>query len=154
MTGSCISIDHCTGGVIASNNCSTGLACCVEDKQQPSSFAVKHLLTKEIFLKIAGDTTRNDGMYYYVVESLILANVETEYQIAAYLSQVLGETRFFKSFESSIVDTDVDSVLGNDRIGDGTRFRGRGGILLRGRGNYALAQKRIAGKLDKFLGFF
>ena len=144
LKGSCLKFDYCTGGVIASSDCSRDLSCCVDDKKLP--YAANRLLTKEIFLKIAGNTTRNDAMYYYVVESMERASIENEYQIAAYLSQLIGETKFFKSIESITKEQDEDPMIGNNQTGDGLKFRGRGGILLRGKNNYALAQKRINGK--------
>jgi predicted chitinase len=138
--------------VIASSDCSKGLSCCVKDKELPAAARSAHrLLTKEIFLKIVGDTTRNDAIYHYVVESLSRASIETEYQIAAYLSQLLGETKFFEAIESSVLEKDDNQLIGNNQTGDGRRFRGRGGIMLRGRMNYALAQKspRLTGKFEQ-----
>jgi len=144
LLGTCIKLDYCTGGVIASNNCSTGLACCVKDIDLPVASRVAHqILTKKIFLEIVGDTTRNEAIYHYVVESLGRAEIVTEYQIAAYLSQLIGETNFFRQIESSILEKDFNEVIGNNQTGDGKRFRGRGGILLRGRDNYARAQNSL-----------
>jgi len=97
------------------------------------------LISKEQFLEIAGNTSRNSALYRYFSESLNLANVTTVYQVAAYLAQLIDETSYFRKIESIIMETDVNAGIGNNQTGDGVAFRGRGGVLLRGRRNYFLA---------------
>ncbi len=127
------------------------MSCCVPDnKLNSKTRSSHHLLTKEIFLKVVGDTTRNEAIYYFVVESLDIAKIETEYQIAAYLSQLIGETKFFEFIESSVLEKDDNYLIGNNQTGDGTKFRGRGGIMLRGRDNYELAHSKLSSMFKQF----
>lgn len=136
MIGQCANIDECTGAAII-GNC-TNLICCVPDTgKQP--IIQQTPLTEGIFFKIVSNTTRNRVIYKYVVESLTLANIRTNYEIAAYLSQIIGETKDFIYIESTIIDRDEDPNLGNSNKSDGTNYRGRGGILVRGKKNYNLA---------------
>lgn len=104
------------------------------------------LLTKEMFLNVVGNTTRNNEMYYYLTESFTFADIKSEYQIAAYLAQLIGETDYFRAIESTQHETDFNPQLGNNQTGDGVKFRGRGGILLRGKNNYFLANNKLTGK--------
>ena len=85
-------------------------------------------------------------MYFYFVESLAYAQIQSEFQLAAYLAQLVGETDYFKAIDSSQAESDFDSQLGNNQTGDGVKFRGRGAILLRGRTNYYLASTKIKGR--------
>ena len=126
-------IEHCTGAIIATNDCSRGFSCCVEDKKLAKSFSEHKILTRDKFLKLVGNTTRNLAMYNYVVESIGLAGIETEYQVAAYLSNLMGETKLFTAIESTVRLKDIDPAIGNNQTGDGTKYRGRGGIQLKGR---------------------
>ena len=146
MKGTCSDLDSCTGAVIGSD-CSNGLVCCVKD-EAPESRTGNSLLTKDIFLKIVGDTPRNNELYYYLTESFDFADIKNEFQIAAYVSQLMGETQNFKKIESTQIEKDFNSAIGNNNTGDGTKFRGRGGILLRGKNNYLFANNKL---MSKFL---
>ena len=133
MSGNCKSVDDCTGAALAGNCAKSGLICCIAETSPPPNKVENKMITKEIFLRIAGNTLRNQGIYNYFVESLEMANITTEYQAAAFLSQLIGESKYFKSMESS----------GNNATGDGLKYRGRGAILLRGKTNYQLANNKL-----------
>ncbi len=146
MKGLCKNIDECTGAAI-SGNCTNGLTCCIQDNQHSQPNITNNILTKEIFLNIVGNTTRNNFIYPYIIESLKLADIETPYQISAYLSQVIGETKYFKQLESVSIENDFNIAIGNNGSGDGIKYRGRGGILLKGKDNYERASSK---KLSNF----
>ena len=148
MIGICMDINSCVGAAIASLNCtdSNFATCCVPERDKaPIEVESKHI-SKELFLNISGNTTRNDAIYRYFAESLKLANITSGYQIAAYLSQIIDETDYFKKIETIIKENDINYLLGNNQTGDETRFRGRGGILLRGRKNYELVHNANSSK--------
>ncbi len=147
MVGTCQNISVCTGVAVKSSNCSTtGFVCCIEELHTEPHFLNENpILTRDIFLKIVGNTSRNRAMYFYFVESLAYAQIQSEFQLAAYLAQLVGETDYFKAIDSSQAESDFDSQLGNNQTGDGVKFRGRGAILLRGRTNYYLASTKIKG---------
>ena len=141
--GNCSLVDECKGAALI-GTCSKSLLCCIEDTSSKSS---SNIITKEIFLKVAGNTSRNEWLYGHFVDSLspILKNGNTGQNInraAAYLSQILGETNFFRFIESPTSEKDLDINIGNNRSGDGSLYRGRGAILLRGRLNYRLATEK------------
>jgi predicted chitinase len=96
-----------------------------------------------MFLKLAGNTTRNSFLYNYFVESMNRASIANQYRAAAYFATLVGESNFFKDLESKITDPDINIDLGNDATGDGSNFRGRGAILVRGKQNYMLANSRL-----------
>jgi len=141
LIGYCSQVDECKGGAFIGNCTSSSLICCVLDMS--SSISTNKLITKEIFLKIAGNTPRNDWLYNFFSESMTKAQITTENRAAAYLSQLIGETDYFKSIESVKSEKDDDITIGNNQTGDGSLFRGRGGILLRGKSNYQLAKNKI-----------
>ena len=143
LKGYCSQVNDCQGGAFIGNCSISSLICCVSDVS--SSTSTNKLITKEIFLKIAGNTSRNDWLYNYFSESMLKAEINTQNRAAAYLSQLIGETGFFKSIESVKSEKDDDLTIGNNRTGDGSLYRGRGGILLRGKSNYQLAKNRITG---------
>ncbi len=116
LVGLCLEIDNCTGAPIG-GNCANGLKCCVPDPSPPLEIS-NEILTKTKFLKIIGNTPRNNVLYHYLVESMQKANVRTEFEIAAYLSQLMGETDNFRSMESSQLEADFDSSIGNNNAGE------------------------------------
>jgi len=137
QNATCSMVSDCKGAAFSTYDCPVLQICCVQDPY--SSSATSSIITKAIFLKIAGNTTRNDWIYNYFSESMPLAEINDENRAAAYLSQLIGETDYFKSIESSRPEKDIDTSIGNNKSGDGSLYRGRGGILLRGRTNYELA---------------
>ena len=140
MVGACLAIESCVGAAINGDCADSKHTCCVTESGTAPKEVAHNIITKAIFLKISGNTARNNAIYRYFTESLGLAGITTEYQIAAYLSQLLHETDYFRSIESLIMETDNNTALGNVQTGDGTTFRGRGGILLRGRKFYNASQ--------------
>jgi hypothetical protein len=131
LNGLCQSVDQCTGAAFIGNCTNANFICCMEDKT--IQIAENKKLTKRMFLKLVGNTTRNNAMYNYVVESMNLATISgrsEDFKIAAYLSHLVGETSYFRKIESGIIDkNDVESEM----------YQGRGGILIRGKSNYELA---------------
>ena len=115
LVGECMEIDVCTGAALA-GNCSQSQTCCVADVASPD-VVENFYLTKEIFLKIVGNTTRNSALYAYLVESMNIAEVQTPFQVAAFVSQLIGETDFFKKIESLQLESDFDTALGNNQTG-------------------------------------
>jgi hypothetical protein len=145
IPGECRPVKDCRGAHLESNNSSCGNVnkCCMEDITV--NVAPNNRLTKNIFLKLIGNTSRNDAMYNYFVQSLPLAGVSTgsnaDYKMCAYLAQIWGETNGLENMESRLIDEDDDRDLGNNEKGDGETWQGRGGIMVRGKTNYDLANK-------------
>ena len=129
MLGSCMEIDSCTGAGISSGNCPGSFTCCVPNPSTPPITTHK-ILTKEKFLKIAGNTTRNNVLYSYLVDSMEKANVKSLYEIAAYLSQLMGETKNFRIMESAQLENDFDSAIGNGKNGKCMRMKNKLNCLI------------------------
>lgn len=115
LVGECMEIDVCTGAAI-NGNCPQSQTCCVADVASPDD-SENLYLTKEIFLKIAGNTTRNSALYSHLVESMNIAGIRTPFHVAAYVSQLIGETDFFKRIESLQPENDFSPALGNNQTG-------------------------------------
>lgn len=148
-TGQCLGVDECRGAalVASANQCANrNHICCVSDTNPKPSVPSGIKLTKPMFMKLVGNSARNEYLYDYVAASMssagLLTGSNSNYKIAAYLSQIVGETNYLRNLESTVTDDrDSDAFLGNNQPGDGTRFMGRGGILLRGRENYIEANR-------------
>ena len=74
-----------------------------------------------------------------MVYELEIAKINNPLRLSAYLSTLIGESDYFKDLESKVNDNDND--FGNQNVGDGLLYRGRGAILIRGKDNYILANK-------------
>jgi predicted chitinase len=141
LSGVCSGIDECQGAAFLGNCSNTKQICCMEEKV--FSFPANSIITKQIFLKITGNTPRNSFLYNYFSESMQLAKINTKYQASAYLSQLIGETDYFRSIESPKPEPDYSGLIGNTVVGAGSTYRGRGAILLRGLLNYQLANASL-----------
>ena len=143
IQGECISVDDCAGAALKGNcpNSISNVVCCI--REAALNIAENSLINKKMFLKLAGNTTRNSFLYNYFVESMNRASINNQYRAAAYFANLIGESNYFKDLESKITDPDIISELGNDATGDGSNFRGRGAILVRGKQNYMLANTRL-----------
>lgn len=137
MVGVCKNVSLCTGAAIAGNCSLSSHICCVPE---PAMSLSSEFISVDTFLNVTGDTVRNRAIYPYFIDSLIAANITSLYQIAAYLSQVIDETDYFIKIDSLIIEKDVNQVIGINQLPDDIIFRGRGGILLKGRNTYNLAQ--------------
>ena len=150
--GVCTTVEECTGAALTGNCKNPKQICCIEENVR-IQIAEDKILTQSLFLKIAGNSTRNRAFYTYFVDSMKRANISVArdkygeqpniYRRAAFFSQLVGESDFFRKLESNKIDSDVDLSLGNNQPGDGSRYQARGAILLRGKSNYELAQKSI-----------
>lgn len=138
LNGTCKLVDDCTGAALV-GNCSNGFICCIPDKA-PISIAENSFITRSRFFKFVNQTKRTQALYNYFVHSLNLARANQVYKAAAYFSQLIDESNYFKNLESGVIDNDLDANLGNNETQDGTRYQGRGAILLRGKKNYYLAK--------------
>lgn len=85
---------------------------------------------------------RNAALYKYFVQAIQLANVTSTYAKAAFLAQMLDETKGFMFIESTVREKDDNPDIGNTAAGDGLKFRGRGAILIRGKANYLVARDK------------
>ena len=144
LSGVCSSFESCAGAVLEGDCKAAGQVCCVKETVTTPKTADPRI-TKTLFLKLVGNTARNQVLYHFFADSLASAGLNNDYKKSAYLAQLVDESDYFRRLESGIIDRDTDPALGNNQAGDGSRFQGRGGIHLRGRSNYQLANANIKG---------
>ena len=138
--GQCVNVNDCAGAALL-GNCGNSNVCCI--KVPTLTMSEDQIITKNIFLKLVGNTPRTNYIYYYFAESMMIAKIDNQYKAAAYLATLVGESDYFKEFEAKNADSDNNVELGNNAAGDGSNYRGRGAIHLRGKTNYMLAKSRI-----------
>ena len=141
--GVCKQVDDCIGAGLK-GNCLNSLVCCIQDDKQAPNIPENSFIKKNLFLNLVGNTTRNEYLYNFFAESLNEAGIFNQYRAAAYFATLVGETNYFKEFESKVDDPDINADLGNNETSDGLKFRGRGGIWLRGKTNYILANSKLS----------
>lgn len=141
--GNCLKVSDCTGAALIGNCADSTQICCISDSK--ASKVENILISKKTFLDVFGNNSRNEELYYHFAESMKDAKIDDKYKTAAYLSQVAGETNNFMLLESKNSENDIDSNIGNNQTGDGSLYRGRGGIYLKGRLNYELAANGLKG---------
>ena len=141
--GVCTSTNDCTGAALK-GNCLSSDVCCIQDSSL--NYPENPIITRSIFFKLMGNTFRNNALYGYFAESMAKANITNENKAAAalYFATIFGESKTLKEFESPISENDFNNELGNNEIGDGSNYRGRGAILLKGKANYELAGKKLS----------
>jgi hypothetical protein len=67
MKGVCIEVDSCTGAAIVGDCISISHTCCVNDINLEST-STSVLISRDLFLKIAGNTKRNQAFYGFFVD--------------------------------------------------------------------------------------
>ncbi len=150
--GTCKSVEECSGAALI-GNCLNSFVCCITDIKSPPNITENPLISKKLFLKLFGDTERNAALYNHFAQSLIDAEINNQYRAAAFLATLMGETNYFKELESKVNDPDFNADLGNNATRDGSNFRGRGGIWLRGKTNYILANSKLSSSLGNLNTF-
>jgi predicted chitinase len=141
--GSCKQVDDCLGAALK-GNCLNSLVCCIKDDKQAPNITENSFIKKNLFLNLVGNTPRNEYLYNFFAESMYESEILNQYRAAAYFATLVGETNYFKEFESKVDDPDINADLGNNETSDGLKFRGRGGIWLRGKTNYILANSKLS----------
>jgi predicted chitinase len=155
--GTCKLVEECVGAALqgnCQNTASFNFICCIPDSNQPN--LSDKFITKPIFLKVAGNTSRNSALYGFFVQSMQTAKINDQNKAASYFATLLGESNFFRELESKVKDQDFNADLGNNSTNDGSIYRGRGAILVRGKTNYQLAESKLKLNLINFpeLGAF
>jgi hypothetical protein len=137
LGGVCANVNECIGAALVTSNCTAlGEICCITSDDAPPNQNEHPKLTKQVFFQIVDNTTRNNVIYFHIVESIRLAALGLdEFKIAAFLAQIIGETSYFRKLESGIVESnETDENYFEEQF-----YQPRGGILLRGKDNYELA---------------
>lgn len=109
-------------------------------------------MTKEELLKICPGVVKVD-IYYPLLDKYM-----KEYEIvgklreAAFIAQILHESACFRYMEeiASGKAYEFRKDLGNTILGDGIRYKGRGGIQITGKANYAAISKSLGVDFVKF----
>jgi hypothetical protein len=137
--GQCMQVNDCIGGAFIGNCSNLNNVCCIKDPFNSSFTPLNPIINLGLYLKLAGNTTRNRALFEYFAESLVLSNISNPNRAAAFFATLIGESNSFRELESTI--NDADDNFGNTNTGDGLLYRGRGAILVRGKDNYILANK-------------
>ena len=68
-----------------------------------------------MFTKLVGNSNRNQYLYNYVAASMgsagLLTGSNSAHKIAAYFSQIVGETNYFRNIESNVTDDSDNDVF-------------------------------------------
>ncbi|CAF2848911.1 unnamed protein product [Rotaria sp. Silwood2] len=142
IAGYCSPVDKCQGTVIATEICGQQ-HCCVSGQAPAASpvcitggeFNALYSTPRAAFLRRI--------LNYAINQAGICSNCHAK---AAFLAISATMTNDFTSDEATGTDNqfaDDDDKYGNDRLGDGSRFRRRGFFGLRGREMYQRLQKSI-----------
>ena len=109
--------------------------------------ATRSSITLDQFLAIGPNLSPEDAQAWlpYLNASFIAGDVTTRSRQEMYLAQLAHETDGFNTLEEYASGHAYEGYapLGNTQSGDGARFKGRGGIQLTGRANYAAASERL-----------
>ena len=150
LTGTCMPVGNCLGGTLTEICRDSSLVCCIPDPDSSISIQLSTLVPFNDYLQIIGDTPRNRHLYSFFAKSLNDAGIQKCHQAAVFFAQIRGESNDLKFFEESSrfsASFDLDSSIGNNAVNDGIVYRGRGPLLLRGKGNYLNATIEASSKL-------
>jgi predicted chitinase len=84
----------------------------------------------------------------YLNAAMLEGEINTCMRKAAFMGQISHETGGLQGFVSSMSEGDFDETYGNKEHGDGTKYKGRGPLQMRGRKNYVEIGKLIGVDLE------
>lgn len=96
------------------------------------------MITKDQIKAILPGVSHLDEYYPFVVAGMDRFLINTPARMGAYIAQIGEESANFKALReyASGAEYEGRKDLGNTEPGDGVRFKGRGAIMITGRGNY------------------
>jgi hypothetical protein len=150
FNGTCQPSSNCLGATLTEICTNSNYVCCIEDKGVTSGTNSNTFITLARYLKFLGDTPRNRKLYYLFAKSISDAGITTCHQTAVYFAQLRGESKNLGLFEEPIATINnqiYDASIGNNATGDSIKYRGRGALLLRGKGFYANATLQVPSEL-------
>lgn len=100
-------------------------------------------------LEIVGDSFRVDRYLHYINMWLDVFYINTPLRVSLFFGQVLHETNGLKSVKELGKESyfrkyekgKLAQMLGNTQKGDGSKYKGRGFLMLTGRSNYQAYNK-------------
>ena len=149
LNGTCMPSSVCTGATLTDICRERSHICCIPDSALTSEAGENQLITLKTYYKFVGNTTRTRALYYLLKRSITDAGINTCHGAAAYFAQIIGETdnlnRFEEPISTSMSKFDFATSIGNNETGSGQKYRGRGALLMRGKGVYTNGTSQIPG---------
>jgi hypothetical protein len=149
LNGICMPNSICLGAALTEICQDKSHVCCIPDPALTSEPGENSFITLKRYLKFVGNTTRTNRLYYLFKRLIAEAGITTRHRAAVYFAQIIGETNYLNFFEEpkspSLLQFDFSASIGNNETGSGFKYRGKGALLMRGRGVYINATSSIPG---------
>ena len=114
--------------------------CCVIDPELTTeySYGENKFINLNQYFKFVKNTDRNKRIYCLLKKSIDEASINTCHGVAAFFSQILGETNELEQFEEpkTSVRAKQKFLMRIENNEHEIKYRGRGVLMIRGEGEY------------------